>query len=85
MADQKKIAALRDLIETKKELSKEILKVANEAFPIGARVIFDKWGGRIDAIIKNQRDWGDPRFFVKNLNTGNEYWVDLYDLLYRGE
>ena len=54
MSDPGQTGDLRSLIEQKRQLEQKILKVAQEVFPIGARVVFEKWRGSIVADIVDQ-------------------------------
>jgi len=71
---------LKKLIAEKKEIEEKIIKKANKLFYVGAPVYFEKFGGYIEGRIIWQSDFS-PRFKIRNMSTGKEYFVELYDLL----
>jgi hypothetical protein len=83
MIAQEKIANLQVLSRQKESLEKEILKQARDTFPIGEHISFYKGRGWINAVVIAHGDcwWVDPSFKIQNINTGKEYWINLYDII----
>ena len=69
---------LYELEQAQKQAEAAVLAKANEIFPVGALVWFEKFGGQIEAEV-TCLSFHRTRI-VRNVVTGKEYRIELYDL-----
>lgn len=77
--DEVSIQTLKNLVQEKRDLEKDIRADIQRTFPVGSVVKFQRGNATIEAWIAEYN--GFERIKIRNLKTGKVYWVYYFWLI----